>query len=82
MKKLQRFLLLVIFALLGACAFRSFAIYYDFIKHPELYEIQSAPWYTSILLNVSITGIVVVIIAIIYCIIGLLIKKQSRKSKK
>ena len=79
MKGLRRFLVVLIFILLGACAFRSFAIYNDFIRHPELYATYSTPWYTSVIVTVVITILLVVIISIIYFLIGYIIKKRNNK---
>jgi len=48
--------------------------YFDYINHPDLYEIQSAPWYTSI----QIYGLVLALIVFIAIIIKFLIKKKIR----
>ena len=78
MKRLQKFLIVIISLLLGACAFRSFAIYNDFTRHPELYATYSAPWYTSIIVTVVISILLVLIILTIYFVIGYFIKKRKR----
>ena len=79
MKRLRRFLIVLIFLLLGACAFRSFAIYNDFTRHPDLYATYSAPWYASIIVTVVITLVLIVIITIIYFVIGCIIKNRNNK---
>jgi len=48
---------------------------YDYYAHPGLYELTSAPWYTSILLHGVVTAVVFVICAIIKVIIKL--RKQK-----
>ena len=77
MKRLQKFLIVIISLLLGACAFRSFAIYNDFTRHPELYATYSAPWYTSIIVTVVITLVLIAIITVIYFIVGYINKKRN-----
>ena len=79
MKRLRRFLIVLIFLLLGACAFRSFAIYNDFTRHPDLYATYSAPCYASIIVTVVITLVLIVIITIIYFVIGCIIKNRNNK---
>ena len=79
MKGLRRFLVVFIFLLLGACAFRSFAIYNSFIRHPDLYATDSTPWYWSIMVTVVITLALIAIPAILCCVIGYRLKKQKNK---
>ena len=79
MKGLRIFLVFLIFLLLGACAFRSFAIYNDFTRHLDLYATYSAPWYASIILTVVVTLVLIVIITIIYFVIGCIIKNRNNK---
>lgn len=47
--------------------------FWDFNSHPDLYAIQSAPWYTGIILQ----GIITVIVVAISIIIKLIIKKKN-----
>lgn len=46
--------------------------YFHYINNPGLYEIQSAPWYTSI----QIYGLATAIVIFIAIILKLLIKKK------
>jgi len=48
--------------------------YFDYVNHPDLYVVQSAPWYTS----VQIQGLVTFVIIVIAIILKLLIKKKMR----
>lgn len=82
MKILQKFLIVIVFLLLGACALRSFAIYNDFTRHPDLYATYSEPWYLSIILTVAFTVVLIAIITVIYFAIGYIIKKRNNKSNK
>lgn len=47
--------------------------YWDYKKHPEIYALNSAPWYTGLLLN----GIVMLVIDIMGLIIIAVIKRKS-----
>lgn len=47
--------------------------FWDFNSHPDLYAIQSAPWYTGIILQ----GIITVIVVAISIIIKLIIKRKK-----
>jgi len=51
MKEFHKFLKVFIFAKLGTCFGRVLYRYIDYVKHPELYAMQSAPWYTNIILR-------------------------------
>ena len=82
MKRLQKFLIITISLLLGACAFRSFAIYNDFTRHPDLYATYSSPWYSSIIVTIAITLVLIATITVIYFIVGYINKKRINKSDK
>lgn len=44
-------------------------VYWDYRAHPELYAMNSAPWYTGILVYGIITGIVAAVAVILKVII-------------
>ena len=52
--------------------------YWDFQKYPDLYVIQSAPWYTSILINGLLT---LVLLAVCMIVKVTLIEKIGRLQK-
>ena len=60
------------------CFYRAFniQIYFDYKKHPDLYEIQSAPWYMSI----QIYGLGAGIVIFIAIILKFLIKKKLKNN--
>ncbi len=64
----------VIGSCIGVFIGHSIYRYFDYTNHPDLYEIQSAPWYTSI----QIYGLAVALIVFIAIIIKFLIKKKMR----
>jgi hypothetical protein len=60
-KKLNAFINIFMGGLTAVYAAGAICKYFDYKNHPDLYEMQSAPWYTGI----QITGIALVIILII-----------------
>ena len=86
MKKLKKFLIFVIFGQIGACLGHMLAIYNNYLRHPDLYAMYSAPWYVDLIPTAVFTGIGVVITGIVYFILGYIAKKreqrQSEENKK
>lgn len=74
--KIQTFIKYFIFACIGGFVGKSIFAYIHYINHPGFYEIQSAPWYTEILVSLFATGIIILIVFIIYLLIGRKIKKD------
>ncbi|HLR35788.1 MAG TPA: hypothetical protein VK071_10750 [Tissierellales bacterium] len=79
LERLNNFLNILIGSLIGV--FIAHFIYkysvfknLDFTKHPDLYELQSIPWYTTVI----IYGLAIALIIFIAIIIKLLIKKKMR----
>jgi len=79
MKGLHRFLKIFIFVQLGACFGRVLAKYLDYVKHPGLYAMQSAPWYVGIIVTVVLTAIMVTVTTVAYFIVGYLIRKREQR---
>lgn len=65
MKNLYNILRIVMWSFIGVFIGYSGYTYYDYKKHPDLYAMQSAPWYLGIELYGVFTIIVVAIILII-----------------
>ena len=51
-------------AFIGASLWRGGYVAWNFKTHPELYVVQSAPWYTGILLDGAFT-----LVALLICIV-------------
>ena len=64
---------------LGACSYRVFALYNDYLRHKELYATYSEPWYADIVLTVTLTAITVLITAIAYFVVDRIIKMRSQE---
>lgn len=76
LKKINDFLNIVIGSFVGV--FIGFSIYkfLDYKAHPDLYAMQSAPWYMSILVQ----GIVTVVVLVAAVLIKMIIRNKLRKS--
>ena len=64
MKRLNTILNTVMWAFIGAFLWRGGYVAWNFKTHPELYVVQSAPWYTGILLDGAFT-----LVALLICIV-------------
>ncbi len=69
MKKINSTLNIVIGVFVGLFFGYSIFKLYDFKMHPKIYAMQSAPWYTSILIYGAVTVAAVFVILIIKYII-------------
>lgn len=70
MKKVNRFLHTIMNTVVA------FFIW-DYIAHPEVYAVQSAPWYTAMLL----LGIYTLFVVVVCSVIKALIKWRMKKSE-
>ena len=82
MKKLKKFLIFIIFGQIGACLGHMFAIYNNYLRHPDLYAIYSAPWYVDLIPTAVFTGIGVVITGIVYFIVGYIVNKHEQRQRE
>jgi len=76
LKKLNTILNFIMVTFMGLFISSSIYRYYDYISHPDLYEVQSAPWYTSI----QIQGLATLIIMIIAIILKVIVKRKIRNT--
>lgn len=67
---------IIIGSFVGVFIGHSIYRYFDYKKHPGLYEIQSVPWYTSI--QIYLLGTLIIIF--IGIILKLLIKKKLKNN--
>lgn len=74
LRKLNCFLNIVIGSFIGV--FIGFGIYkfWHFKTYPNLYVMQSAPWYTELLLD----GALVAVVVVVCIILKLIIRKKSK----
>jgi hypothetical protein len=71
-KRINTFLNCVIGAFVGVFIAESIFTYWDFKTHPKIYEVTSAPWYTSIILF----GIITLAIILVALIVKFIIRKK------
>lgn len=76
MKKLNHILNIIIGAFLGVFIGQGIYIVWDFKSNPELYAMQSAPWYTSILVH----GVFTLVVLLVCIVIKSLIKYKQKKA--
>lgn len=72
LKKLNNFLNVLIGVTVGVFVGHSAYIFFDYKARPDLYAMQSAPWYSSIL----VYGIFAVVVLAVAAIIKLIIRKN------
>ncbi|MDC0828449.1 hypothetical protein, partial [Faecalitalea cylindroides] len=73
MKRLNQILDILIGCFIGAFLGSGVSRFLDFKSHPDLYAIQSAPWYASIISQ----GIIITIIVIILILIKVIMNKKK-----
>ena len=76
MKKLNHMLNIIMGSVMGAFVGRGLYIAWNFKTHPELYAMQSAPWYTSTLVD----GAFAFLVVLICIVIKVIIKKNGKDS--
>ena len=77
-KKINQILNIIMCSFIGVFIGSGLYKYWDFQKYPDLYVIQSAPWYTSILINGLLT---LVLLAVCMIVKVTLIEKIGRVQK-
>lgn len=65
MRKIYSVLKIMLWSFIGVFVGSSIYKYYDYTSYPDLYAVQSAPWYLSIEINAIFTAIIVVVILLI-----------------
>ena len=77
MKRLDTILNTIMGAVAGVFIGHGIYVVRDFKTHPELYIIQSAPWYTSILMYGAFTLVVLLVCIVIKAIVKRKMKKAD-----
>lgn len=72
LNKMNHGLTLLMASSIGVFIGHSLYTYWDYLKYPELYALQSAPWYTEII----IYGFLLVITLVIILILKVIIKRK------
>lgn len=75
--RIRTVLRIAICTAVGCSIGRSLYVCWHYIKYPELYAMQSAPWYTPILLSGMLAGVITLAASVAYVIIGIQMKKTE-----
>ena len=75
LKKLNQITNITIGSFVGVFIGCGINVFWDYKKHPDLYTMQSAPWYTSIF----VYGIVMLIFVTVAVIAKLIIRKKMKE---
>ena len=76
LKKLNRLLNTITGAFVGVFIGHGLYVFWDFKAHPDLYAMQSAPWYTSILLYGAVTAAIL----LAALVVKLIIRQKAKRS--
>ena len=79
LKKLNYFLNIIIGSFIGVFIGHGIYVFWDYKTNPDLYAMQSAPWYTSIFVNGIVTLILLAVVVIAKLIIRKKIKPMENK---
>ncbi len=82
MKKLCTLLRIAIFCQLGVFLGSSLYTALDYRAHPGLYAMQSAPWYTGILLSAGVTAALVLVLLVLLAVLKQKTGKKEEKNGK
>ena len=74
MEKVYRILKTALWCIMGVFIGTSLHTCYAYKTYPELYAMQSAPWYYGILMNAVLTGVIIAGILIVMA----LLKKRMK----
>ena len=69
MKKPHQYLNNVMAALVGIFVGRGLYIFWNYLTRPELYAMQSAPWYTTLLVHGAVTLVLLAVCLVIKTVI-------------
>lgn len=82
MKKLDHILNIIIGAFVGVFLGHGLWRYWDYHKHPDLYAMQSAPWYTSILVYGVFTAGLVLVAVVLKLVLRKMLRRKMRREEK
>ena len=75
LKKINSILNIIIGSSIGVFIGHGIYVFWDYKTHPDLYAMQSAPWYTSILLY----GLFTIVALIVGIMIKLIIRRRLKQ---
>lgn len=75
LKKINSILSIIIGSSIGVFIGHGIYVFWDYKTHPDLYAMQSAPWYTSIL----VYGLFTIVALIVGIMIKLIIRRKLKQ---
>jgi len=75
LKKINSILNIIIGSSIGVFIGHGIYVFWDYKTHPDLYAMQSAPWYTSIL----VYGLFTIVALIVGIMIKLIIRRKLKQ---
>ena len=76
LNKLNSALNIIMGSFVGVFLGRGLFVVWEYKTHPGLYAMQSAPWYTSILVN----GVFTVVLLAVAAVMKLIVQKKLKQS--
>lgn len=74
-KKVDNILTIIIGSVIGVFIGHGIYAFWDYRKYPDLYAMQSAPWYTSIF----VYGIFTIVVSVVAIIIKRMIRSKVKE---
>lgn len=75
LKRMNQILNIIMGSFFGVFIGHGIYVYWDFRRHPDLYAMQSAPWYTGIM----IYGMCTLVVLVVCFILKLIIQKKVKQ---
>lgn len=77
LSKIDKLINIITGSFIGVFIGRSLYTYWHYTKHTELYIVNSAPWYTGIIVNGIFTVVIIVVAVIAKIVMKRIIKNRN-----
>lgn len=74
LKKINAIINILMCGFIGAFVGGAICKYLDYIKHPDLYVAQSAPWY----LDIQISAVALALVLVVCIVVKIIIRNKER----
>ena len=78
LKRIYDILRVALWCAVGFFVGTSLYVVFDYIAHPELYAMGSAPWYSAIIVNALLSAVVIALLLIARFLIKRRLKREKR----
>ena len=79
LKRFYDILSVALWCTVGIFAGTSLYVVFDYIAHPDLYAMASAPWYSAIIVNALLSAAVIALLLIVRFFIKHCLKRKNRR---